>query len=70
MRKRTDAIGAKAVMYYVETPIESIRDRVVGRNNDLTKDSFRISRELLDNYLKYWQPPSEDEDYILASEVK
>ena len=70
MRKRTDAIGAKAVMYYVETPIESIRDRVVGRNNNLTKDSFKISREMLDNYLMYWQQPGEDEDYILASEVK
>jgi hypothetical protein len=57
-------------MYYVETPIETIRDRVVERNNNLTKDSFKISREMLDNYLMYWQPPSEDEDYILASEVK
>jgi hypothetical protein len=57
-------------MYYVETPIETIRERVVGRNNNLTKDSFKISREMLDNYLKDWQPPSEDEDYILASEVK
>ena len=70
MRKRTDAIGAKAVMYYVDTPIETIRERVVGRNQNVTKDSFQISRELLDNYLKGWQPPSEDEDYILASEVK
>ena len=70
MRKRTDAIGAKAVMYYVDTPIDTIRDRVVGRNHNLTKDSFKISREMLDNYLMYWQPPSEDEDYILASEVK
>jgi predicted kinase len=68
LRRKIDAIGAKAVMYYVETPIETIRDRVVERNNNLTKDSFKISRELLDNYLKYWQPPSEDEDYILASE--
>ena len=70
MRRRTGTIGAKAVMYYVETPIETIRERVVGRNNNLTKDSFKISREMLDNYLMYWQPPSEDEDYILASEVK
>jgi predicted kinase len=67
MRRRIAAIGAKAVMYYVETPIETIRERVVGRNNNLTKDSFKISREMLDNYLTYWQPPSEDEDYILAS---
>lgn len=70
LRRKIDAIGAKAVMYYVETPIETIRERIVGRNNTLTKDSFKISREMLDTYLMYWQPPSEDEDYILASEVK
>jgi predicted kinase len=66
MRRRADAIGAKAVMYYVQTPIETIRERVVGRNNNLTKESFEISREMLDDYLKSWQPPSEDEEYILA----
>ena len=70
MRRRADTIGAKAVMYYVETPIETIRERVVGRNNNLTKDSFKMSQEMLDKYLMYWQPPREDEDYILASEVK
>lgn len=70
LKRRIDAIGAKAVMYYVDTPIETIRERVVGRNSNLTKDSFKISREMLDNYLKYWQAPTEDEDYILASEVK
>ena len=69
MRKRTDAIGAKAVMYYVDTPIDTIRERVVGRNNNITKDSFKISRKMLDSYLMSWQPPSEDEDYILASEM-
>jgi len=69
MRRRTDAIGAKAVMYYVETPIETIRERVVGRNNNLTKDSFNIGREMLEGYLTYWQPPSEDEDYILAAKL-
>ncbi len=70
MRRRIAAIGAKAVMYYLDTPIETIRERVVGRNNSPTKESFKISREMLDNYLKDWQAPTEDEDYILASEVK
>ena len=70
LRRRIEAIGAKEVLYYVEVPIETIRDRVVGRNNNLSKDSFRISEELLDSYLKHWQPPTKDEDYILASEVK
>jgi len=70
MKRRIDAIGAKTVMYYVETPIETIRERVVGRNNNIMKDSFKISPEMLDNYLMNWQPPSEEENYILASEVK
>jgi predicted kinase len=70
MRRKIGAIGAKAVMYYVETPIETIRERVAGRNSNPTKESFKISQEMLDNYLIHWQPPSEDEDYILASEVK
>src|SRR2546430_17465748 len=68
MRRRADAIGAKVVMYYLDTPIETIRERVVGRNNNLTKESFKISREMLDNYLKDWEPPTEAEDYTLASE--
>jgi predicted kinase len=70
LKRRIHAVGAKAVMYYVDTPIETIRERVVGRNTNLTKESFKISRELFDYYLKYWQPPSEDEDYILASGVE
>lgn len=66
MSRRIAAIGAKAVMYYLETPMETIRERVVRRNNNPTKDSFKISREMLDGYLQYWQPPSDDEDYFLA----
>jgi predicted kinase len=69
IRRRTITIGATPVMYYIETPIEMIRERVLGRNNDPAESSFKISREMLDHYLMYWQPPGEDEDYILASEV-
>lgn len=65
MRKRAAAIGAKVVMYYLDTPIATIRERVLGRNNNLTGDSFKISREMLDNYLKQWEPPTEDEEFIL-----
>jgi len=69
LKRKIHAIGAKAVMYYVDTPIETIRERVVGRNSNFTKESFKISREMLDNYLTHWQPPDEAEDYILTSEV-
>src|SRR6476659_5774046 len=32
LKKKIEAIGAKAVLYYVDTPIETIRERVVKRN--------------------------------------
>jgi predicted kinase len=70
MKKRIEALGAKEVLYYLDTPIETIRERIAGRNSNPTKDSFKISRQMLDKYLTYWQPPGEEEGYILASEVK
>ena len=39
MKRRIEAIGAKEVLYYLDTPIETIQERVVGRNNNLTKES-------------------------------
>lgn len=66
LKRKIYAIGATAVMYYVDTPIETIRERVLGRNNTVTKESFKISREMFDSYLQYWQPPEKDEEFILA----
>jgi predicted kinase len=70
MKKRIEALGAKEVLYYLDTPIGTIRERVVRRNVSLTNESFKISAEMLDKYLRYWQAPSEDEDYVPASEVE
>jgi predicted kinase len=70
MRRRIEGMGAEAVLYYLDTPIETIRERVARRSADPPKDSFRISGALLDYYLPYWQPPSEDEGYVLASEAR
>ena len=70
MRRRIAGMGAEAVLCYLDTPIETIRERVARRSADPPTDSFRISGALLDSYLPYWQPPSEDEGYVLASEVR
>lgn len=69
MRRRVAESGGEAVLYYLDTPIETIRQRVAGRSADPPNDSFRISDELLDYYLPYWEPPGDDEDYVLASEI-
>ena len=70
LRRRIEDIGAQAVVYFLDTPIETIRERVARRNVNPTNDSFRISADLLDGYLKYWQPPGENEEYVLTREIE
>jgi predicted kinase len=69
MRRRIEAIGAKAIVCYLDTPADTMRERVARRNEDPTKDSFQISSEMLDDYFTYWQPRTEDEDYVIASDL-
>lgn len=68
LRKRTAEAGAEAVLYYLDTSIATIRERVARRNASPTKDSFKITRATLDSYLPLWQPPGEDEGCVLVSE--
>ena len=70
LRKRAEAVDARAVVYFLDTPIETIRERVARRNMNAARDSFKISGELLDFYLQYWEPPSEDEGHVLASKAR
>jgi predicted kinase len=66
LRRRIEGTGTRAVLYYVDTPIETIRQRVARRTANPPTDSLLISEALLDFYLPYWQPPSDDEGYVLA----
>jgi predicted kinase len=66
MKKRIESVGAEAVLYYVKCPMKVMKERVINRSSNLTEDSFEIDEGLFDSYVKYWQPPGEDEDYILA----
>lgn len=66
MRKKISEVGAKPILYYVECPVEKMRERVVTRSKIPPEDSLEISGEMFDSYLEYWQPPEEDEEFILA----
>lgn len=66
LKERIKQVGASWVLYYVETPMEEMKERVVNRTINPGKESFEISKEMFDSYVKYWQPPTKDEDYLLA----
>ena len=67
LKKNILNIGAKPILYYVEFPIEKMRDRVVNRSLIPPDDSFEISEEMFDKYLKYWEPPTAEEDILLVT---
>ena len=66
IKKQLSELGVRPILYYVECPVEKMRERVVTRSKLPPEDSFEISGEMFDSYLKYWQPPEEDEEFILA----
>ena len=66
IKKQLSELGVRPILYYVECPVEKMRERIVARSENPTKDSFEISGEMFDSYVKYWEPPTEDEEFILA----
>ena len=66
MKQKAINVGAKPVLYYVECPAAEMRKRVVDRSKSDSVDSFEISGEMFDSYLKHWQPPEKDEEFILV----
>jgi len=44
-----------------------MKERVINRSNNPTKDSFEINEEMFDKYLKYWEPPKKEEGILLAA---
>ena len=66
LRQRSEDVGARAVVHFLDTPVEVMRARVVRRNLNPAPDSFRISADMWDGYLRFWEPPGEDEGCILV----
>jgi len=66
IKKKISEMGAKPILYYIECPVQKMRERVVNRSKNPPLDSFEINEKMFDSYLKYWQPPEEDEEFIQA----
>src|SRR3990172_3232963 len=67
IKKKILNIGAKPILYYVECPVEKMRERVIDRSKTPPLDSFEINEEMFDKYLKYWEPPIAEEDILLIT---
>ncbi len=64
IKKKIINVGAKPIFYYVECPLEVMKSRTINRSSNPPADSFEINEEMFNKYLKYWQPPTIDENYL------
>ena len=65
MRQILEDMGVKAKFYYIDTSVEVMKARTVKRSENPQKDSFYITEQEFGDYLKMFQPPTEDEEFIL-----
>ena len=65
LRDEAWEVGSKVKFYYLDVPIEVLKERIIKRNKNLGKYEFYMKEEQLDedlnNYFNLFQPPSEDE---------
>lgn len=69
LRQQIESLGARPVMYFIDTPLDVIRARVAHRNSSLTENTFIISSDMLEGYLPSWQPPGDDEEFVRIQEL-
>ena len=67
IKKKIQQVGAKPILYYVKSSVVQMKERVINRSKYPTVDSFEINEEMFDTYLKYWEPPTVEEDILLVT---
>jgi predicted kinase len=60
-RERARDLGATVQVVFVDTPIETLQERVAERNRSLPSGTFSISGEELDEWAAIFEPPSHEE---------
>jgi predicted kinase len=65
MRQTLKDIGAVAKLYFIDTPVDVMKARTVKRSENTPKDSFYITEQEFNDYLKMFQLPTDDEEFEL-----
>lgn len=70
-RKQRDEIhqtlkdmGVVAKLYFIDTPVDIMKTRTIKRSENIPIDSFSITEKEFNDYLKMFQPPTHDEEFI------
>ena len=68
MRQQLKDLGAVAKLYFIDTPVDVMKVRTVKRSENPPGDSFYITEQEFNDYLKMFEPPTDEEEFILIEE--
>ncbi len=69
MRQQLKDIGAVAKFYFIDTPVDVMKVRTVKRSENPPVDSFYITEQEFNDYLKMFEPPTDDEEFELINQA-
>ncbi len=69
IRQKLKDVGAIAKFYNLDTSVDLMKKRTVKRSDNPPIDSFYITEQEFDDYIKEFQPPSKDEEFITIREM-
>ena len=60
-RLEAAAVGATTKLYFLDVPPEELKRRLHARNMNLPANAFYVNPDLIDTWLKEFEPPTDDE---------
>lgn len=60
-RNQASEIGAKAKLYFLDVPPDELKNRLRLRNENLPSSAFYVNPDLIDVWLKEFEPPTKEE---------
>lgn len=64
-RQAATAIGAESKLYFLDAPIDVLRKRTLTRSKS-DQDSLWINDQAFTEFINCFEPPGDDEDFILV----
>lgn len=65
--EKVKSVGAIPKLYYLEVPLEIMKERTLKRSENPPVDSYTIDEESFNQYWKLFRPPSKDEEFTLIN---
>ena len=64
VKQAAAAIGAEAKLYFLDAPIDVLRKRILTRSKS-DEDALWINDQAFTEFINRFEPPNDDEDFIL-----